>query len=100
MANVVVELWEKRQFLAPLPLGGLKKREGKVFVVPVPECWEDELMPIIKGLVLENSAINTDGSYDGLILKGFNTTEFIIARADLHAKSAPTNGTQNFWGYG
>ena len=40
-------------------------------MVPVPECWEDELMPIIKGLVLENSAINTDGSYDGLILNGY-----------------------------
>ena len=83
------------------PVFGLKKRDGKVFVVPVPECSKDELMPIIKGLVLENSAINTDGwkAYDGLILNGYEHHRVYHSNNEFARGKCHVNGIENFWGY-
>ena len=53
------------------PVFGLLKRGEKVFVTVVPNCSRESLMPIIEGLILEQSMIYTDGwkSYDGLVLR-------------------------------
>ena len=50
---------------------GLLKRGEKVFVTVVPDCSRESLMPVIKGLILEQSTIYTDGwrAYDGLVLR-------------------------------
>lgn len=55
------------------PVFGLLKRGEKVFVTIVPDCSKESLMPIIQGLILEQSTICTDGwaAYDGLVLNGY-----------------------------
>ena len=52
---------------------GLLKRGEKVYVTVVPDCSRESLMPIIKGLILEQSTIYTDGwrAYDGLVRNGY-----------------------------
>jgi transposase-like protein len=54
------------------PVFGVLKRGRQVFLTVVSSCSKAELMPIIKGQVLESSTIYTDGwrAYDGLILNG------------------------------
>lgn len=83
---------------------GLLKRGEKVYVTVVPDCSRESLMPVIKGLILEQSTIYTDGwrVYDGLVLRrlralpcvagGFaaNTT----ARMSLRGKNH-VNGIEN-----
>ena len=56
------------------PVFGLLKRGDKVFTKIVPNCSKEVLMPIIQGLILDGSSINTDGwkAYDGLILNGYD----------------------------
>lgn len=44
-----------------IPVFGILKREVKVFTKIVKGCSKKELMPIIKGKVLERSIINSDG---------------------------------------
>ena len=53
------------------PVFGLLKRGEKVYVTVMPDCPRESLMPIIKGLILEQSTIYTDGwrAYDGLVLR-------------------------------
>ena len=52
---------------------GLLKRGEKVFVTVVPNCSRESLMPVIKGLILEQSTIYMDccRTYDGLVLNGY-----------------------------
>mgnify|MGYP003769299289 CR=1 FL=1 len=55
-----------------IPVFGIIKRGDKVFTRIVSNCSREELLPIIKGHVLEGSDIFTDGwkAYDGLLLDG------------------------------
>ena len=57
-----------------IPVVGLLKRGGCVYVKIVYVCSRDSLRPIIKGQVLTNSTVYTDGwrSYDGLVLDGYS----------------------------
>ena len=52
---------------------GLLKRGEKVYVTVVPDCSLESLMPVIKGLILEQSTIYTDDwrAYAGLVLNGY-----------------------------
>lgn len=56
-----------------IPVIGLLKRGGHVYVKVLPDCSREALRPIIHGQVLAPSTIYTDGwrSYDGLVLDGF-----------------------------
>ena len=56
-----------------VPVFGLLKRNGKVYTIIVKNCERKQLMPIIKGKILEDSTIYTDGwtSYDSLVLNGY-----------------------------
>ena len=49
-----------------IPVVGLLKRNGRVYTKIVTDCTREELMPVIKGRVLEGSTVYTDGwkSYD------------------------------------
>ena len=53
------------------PVFGLLKRGEKVYVAVVPDCSLESLMPVIKGLILEQSTIYTAGwrAYNGLVLR-------------------------------
>ena len=55
------------------PVVGLLKRKGKVYTQIIPNCSRRELMPIIRGKILTDTTIYTDGwrSYDGLVLNGY-----------------------------
>lgn len=83
------------------PVVGLLKRKGRVYTQIIPNCSRAELVPIIKGKILTDATIYTDGwrSYDGLVLNGYkhyrihhNENEF--ARGKNHV-----NGIESFWSY-
>ena len=83
------------------PVIGLLKRGGKVFTAIVENCSKQELMPIVKGQVLSESTVYTDGwkSYDGLVLGGYkhhriHHHENQFARGKNHV-----NGIESFWSF-
>ena len=55
------------------PVLGLHKRGDRVFVSVVKNCSKQALMPILRGHVLEESDVYTDGwkAYDGLVTGGY-----------------------------
>ena len=75
-----------RRMRGKTPVFDLLKRNGKVLVSLVKNCSKEELMPIIKGRILERSTIYTDGwkAYDGLILNGceHSTTQRMNLRVE------------------
>ena len=83
------------------PVIGLLKRGGKVFTQIVENCSKQALVPIIKGKVLSEATVYTDGwkSYDGLILDGYkhhriHHHENQFARGRNHV-----NGIESFWSF-
>ena len=83
------------------PVIGLLKRGGKVFTQIVENCSKQALVPIIKGRVLSEATVYTDGwkSYDGLILDGYkhhriHHHENQFARGRNHV-----NGIESFWSF-
>jgi len=84
-----------------IPVIGLLKRNGKVFVKVVMNCTRDELMPVIRGKVLEGSTIYTDGwkSYDGLILYGYKHRRIHHHENEFARGKNHVNGIESFWSY-
>lgn len=83
------------------PVIGLLKRDGRVFVEIVNDCSRKELLPVIKGQILEEATVYTDGwrAYDSLVREGYkhhrvhhHANEF--ARGKNHV-----NGIESFWSY-
>lgn len=83
------------------PVFGLLKRDGKVFVTVVKNCSKEELMPIIKGHVLEGSTIHTDGwkAYDGLILNGYDHYRVHHSKNEFARGKNHVNGIESFWSF-
>jgi transposase len=83
------------------PVFGLLKRNGKVFVTVVKNCSKNELMPIIKGHVLEGSTIHTDGwkAYDGLILNGYDHYRVHHSKNEFARGKNHVNGIESFWSF-
>lgn len=83
------------------PVFGLLKRNGKVFVTVVKNCSKEELMPIIKGHVLEGSTIHTDGwkAYDGLILNGYDHYRVHHSKNEFARGKNHVNGIESFWSF-
>jgi transposase len=83
------------------PVFGLLKRNGKVFVSIVKNCSKKELMPIIKGHVLEGSTIHTDGwkAYDGLILNGYDHYRVYHSNNEFARGKNHVNGIESFWSF-
>ena len=79
---------------------GLLKREGKVHTQIVKNVSRAELMPIIKGKVLEGSTVNSDGwrSYDSLILNGYKHHRVYHSHNEFARGKSHINGIENFWG--
>ena len=83
-----------------IPVFGILKREGKVYTQIVKGCKKSDLMPIIKGKVLEGSTVNSDGwkSYDGLILNGYKHHRVYHSKNQFARGKSHINGIENFWG--
>lgn len=84
-----------------IPVIGLLKRNGKVYTKIVTDCTREELMPVIKGKVLEGSTVYTDGwkSYDGLILYGYKHRRIYHHKNEFARKRNHVNGIESFWSY-
>ncbi len=83
------------------PVFGVLKRDGKVFVSVVSGCSREELMPIIRGNILEGSTIHTDGwkAYDGLILNGYNHYRVHHSANEFVRGKSHVNGIESFWSF-
>ena len=84
-----------------VPVVGLLKRQGKVYTKVVPKCGRKELMPIIKGKILEESTVYTDGwkSYDGLVLNGYKHYRVYHSKNEFVRGKSHVNGIESFWSY-
>lgn len=84
-----------------IPAFGLLKRNGKVYVEVIKHASRAQLMPIIKGKVLEGSTIYSDGwkSYDGLILNGYKHYRIYHSHNEFARGKNHVNGIESFWSY-
>lgn len=83
------------------PVLGLHKRGNRVFVSVVTNCSKRELMPILKGHILEQNDIYTDGwkAYDGLVTNGFKHHRVHHHENELARGKNHVNGIESFWSY-
>ena len=83
------------------PVIGLLKRGGKVFTEIVENCSKAALMPIIKGQVLSEATIYTDGwkSYDGLVLGGYKHHRIHHHKNQFARGKNHVNGIESFWSF-
>ena len=83
------------------PVIGLLKRGGKVFTAIVDNCSRQELMPIVKGQVLSQSTVYTDGwkSYDGLVLGGYKHHRIHHHQNQFARGKNHVNGIESFWSF-
>ncbi len=84
-----------------VPVFGLLKRGGKVYTKIVKKCGKADLMPIIKGKILEESTVYTDGwkSYDGLVLNGYRHYRVYHSKNEFARGKSHVNGIESFWSY-
>ena len=83
------------------PVIGLLKRGGKVFTEIVENCSKAALMPIIKGRVLSEATVYTDGwkSYDGLVLGGYKHHRIHHHQNQFARGKNHVNGIESFWSF-
>ena len=83
------------------PVIGLLKRGGKVFTEIVENCSKAALMPIIKGQVLSEATVYTDGwkSYDGLVLGGCKHHRIHHHQNQFARGRNHVNGIESFWSF-
>ena len=83
------------------PVFGLIKRDGNVYVEIVKNCSKEQLMPIIKGHILEGSTIHTDGwrAYDGLVLNGYDHYRVFHSHDEFARGKCHVNGIESFWSF-
>jgi transposase-like protein len=84
-----------------IPVIGLHKRGHNVYVSVVKNCSARELLPIIKGRVLEGSDVFTDGwgAYDGLVLGGYHHHRIHHHRNEFARGKNHVNGIESFWSF-
>jgi transposase len=84
-----------------IPVIGLLKRKGKVYTTIVTRCNKRQLMPVIKGKILEGSTVYTDGwkSYDGLLLNGYKHYRIFHSKDEFARGKNHINGIESFWSY-
>ncbi len=83
------------------PVFGLLKRNGDVYVEIVENCSKAQLMPIIQGHILEDSAIHTDDwkAYDGLVLNGYDHYRVYHSHDEFARGKCHVNGVEAFWSF-
>lgn len=84
-----------------IPVFGLLKRNGIVYVEVITRASKAQLMPIIKGKVLEGSTIYSDGwkSYDGLLVNGYQHHRIYHSHNQFARGKNHVNGIESFWSY-
>jgi len=84
-----------------VPVFGILKRDGNVHVTIVKDCSKEALMPIIKGQILEESTIYTDGwkAYDGLIYNGYEHYRIFHSHNEFARGKNHVNGIESFWSF-
>ena len=90
-----------RSTKSKVPVFGLLKRKGKVYVQIVPDVKRETLMKIIRTKVVPDSVIYTDSwrSYDGLILDGYRHYRINHQKEFVKRKKNHINGIESFWSY-
>lgn len=83
------------------PVVGLLKRQGQVYTQVVKNCTKEQLMPILRGKILENTTVYTDGwkSYDGLVLNGYKHYRIHHSDNEFARGKNHVNGIESFWSY-
>jgi transposase len=84
-----------------IPVIGLLKRNSKVYTKIVAKCDKKQLLPVIKGKILEESTVYTDGwkSYDGLVLNGYKHYRIYHSKDEFARGKNHINGIESFWSY-
>lgn len=84
-----------------VPVFGLLKRNGQVYVQIIQNCSRKAILPIIQGKVLEGSTIHTDGwkAYDGLILNGYDHYRVFHSHDEFARGKCHINGIESFWSF-
>jgi len=79
---------------------GVLKRDGKVYTQIILSVSRKEIMPIIKGKVLDGSTICSDGFrvYDSLITEGYKHYRIYHSKDQFARGKNHINGIENFWG--
>ncbi len=90
-----------RGAMGKIPVVGILKRDGAVYTKPIRNCTKAQLMPVIKGKILEGSTVHTDGwkSYDGLILNGYKHKRVFHFKDEFVRGKSHVNGIESFWSY-
>ncbi len=81
---------------------GVLKRGGKVHTDIITRASRKEIMPILKGKVLDETTIYTDGwrSYDGLIdVKNFKHHRVYHSKDEFVRGKSHINGIESFWSF-
>lgn len=83
------------------PVIGLLKRNGQVYTKIVKNCTRKQLLPIIKGKILDDATVYKDGwkSYDGLILNGYKHYRIYHSKNEFARGKNHINGIESFWSY-
>src|SRR3990167_2608513 len=83
------------------PVVGLLKRGGSVYTQIIKNCTRDQLMPIIKGKVLSEATVYTDGwsSYSGLVLNGYKHYRIHHHQNEFARGKNHINGIESFWSF-
>ena len=84
-----------------IPVVGVLKRGGKVYTKVVKNCSKEQILPILKGKILEKSTVFTDGwkSYHGLIYQGFQHYRIYHSKHEFARGKNHINGIESFWGF-
>ncbi len=83
------------------PVVGLLKRQGQVYTQVVKNCTKEQLMPVLRGKILGNATVYTDGwkSYDGLVLNGYKHYRIHHSKNEFARGKNHVNGIESFWSF-
>lgn len=80
---------------------GVYERQGQVYTEIVPDCSKSTLQGIIRGKVVPESVINSDGwgGYNGLVDMGYGHFRVDHSKDEFVRGEAQINGIEGFRGY-
>ena len=83
-----------------IPVFGLLKRDSAIYVEIVKNCKKEQLLPILKGKILEGSTVYSDGwnSYDSLV---YNYDHYRVyhSKNEFARGKNHINGIESFWSW-
>ena len=83
------------------PVLGLHKRGSRVYLSVVENCSKQALMPILRGYILSESDVYTDGwkAYDGLVKDGYKHHRIHHHANEFARGKNHVNGIESFWSF-